>query len=801
MLRNYLTVALRNLVRNKIYAFINIAGLSIGLACAMLILLYVKDEISYDRFHANVGNIYRIVTQGLDKNGGKGRKDPNTGYLQGPRFAENVSEIKHFVRVQSGNENIKTGTEVKDQELLYVDSTFFDIFSFPLISGNRHSCLSDPLSVVLSDAAAKRLFGSTDVIGKIVMLKDDSLFVPHKVTAVARKCPQNSSIKFEMLLPIRESKEDASNSENWFNFFLNTFVVLNPHTKIPSVESKMNRFYDQDSRQAIASLRTKFGDDVDNWKSLYLLHPFLDMHLSTELSAQNGLSDASNPMYSYILSGIALFVLLIACINFVNLTVARSVKRAKEIGIRKVVGGDRRQLTMQFLGESFLLCVIAFAFAIGLVWIILPVFNQLSNKALALSYLFDAKLVTGYILLFILTALLAGFYPALVLSGYNPVQTLYSRFNLAGKNYLQKSLVVLQFALASFLIIATITIYKHFNFLTTEKLGYDDNDIVRVNNQFKTHAEADLFSNELLKDPNITGVAPRNGGRWGTVAKLSNDSTIEFDYETVNESYLPTLKITLAQGRNFSPDFPSDSASSVLVNETFVKKAGWKNPLGQTVNFWYKDNKKYSVIGVVKDYHYGSMGEKIGPELFTMKPDNPYGQVFIKIKPNTAAASLKTIQRAFKALFPLSPYSYTFMNDENRKSYEAEAKWKQIMLFGAILTIFISCIGLFGLSVLSAEKRTKEIGIRKVLGASVNGVVTILSKDFLTLVFISLAIAIPAAWFAANKWLNNYPYRISLTWQLFASAGILVILIALVTVSFQAVKAAIANPVRSLRAE
>jgi len=801
MFRNYFKTAWRNLVRNKTYAAITIFGLSIGLACAMLIILYVKDEVSYDRFHANTNNIYRIVNQGIDKNGTKGRKDPNTGYLQGPRFTQNIPELKKFVRVQSGEVNIKLGTEVIDQELLYVDSAFFDIFSFPLISGDRHSCLTDPLSVVLSEKAAKKQFGTTDVIGKMVMMKDDSVFVPHKITAVARNCPQNSSIKFDMLLPIAESKEEALNSENWFNFFLNTFVVLDPHANVQAVEAKMNRFYDQDSKEAVKTLTAKFGSEVENWKSSYLLQPFLDMHMSTELPAQNGLSDASNPMYAYILSGIALFILLIACINFVNLTVARSIKRAKEIGIRKVVGGERKQLTMQFLGESFFLCTIAFVLAIGLVQLILPVFNDLSNKSLALSYLFDLKLVVGYILLFLLTALLAGFYPALVLSGYNPVQTLYSRFNLAGKNYLQKSLVVLQFALASFLIIATLTIFKQFNFLTTTKLGYDDTDIVAVRNGFKTHEEAELFKRELLKDPNIASVALRNSGRWGTVAKLSTDSTIQFDYETVDEAFLPTLKIPVLQGRNFSRDFPSDSANSILVNESFVKKAGWKDPIGQTVNFWYNNNKIYTVIGVVKDYHYSSLNEKIGPELFTMKKENRYGLAFIKIKPHTAAVSLKTIQKTFKQLFPLSPYSYTFMNEENRRNYEAEAKWKQIMLFGAILTIFISCIGLFGLSVLSAEKRTKEIGIRKVLGASVNRVVTILSKDFLKLISISLIISIPSAWIVASKWLENYPYRISLSWQLFATGGLLVIMIALITVSFQAIKAALANPVKSLRSE
>ena len=703
--------------------------------------------------------------------------------------------------MQSGSEDIKTGTEIKSQELLYVDSAFFSVFSFSLLSGNSVTCLKDPNSIVLSQDEAKKQFGTTDVIGKIVMLKDDSAFTPHKVTAVAKKCPQNSSIKFDVLLPIKESKEDATNGQNWFNFFLNTFIVLNPNANIQAIESKMNKFYNEDSKDAVISLRAQFGDEVDNWKANYLVQPFLDMHMSTELPAQNGLSDASNPMYSYILSGIALFILLIACINFVNLTVARSIKRAKEIGIRKVVGGARKQLIIQFLGESFLLCTIAFLFAIILVVIILPVFNDLANKALSISYLFDAKLIAGYILLFTLTALLAGFYPALVLSGYKPVETLYSRFNLGGKNYLQKSLVVLQFALASFLIIATFTIYSQFNFLTNEKLGYDDNNLVIVRNDFKTHDQAELFKNELLKDPNIISVAPRNGGQWGTAAKLSTDSTIQFDYETVDEAYLSTLKIPLVQGRNFSADFSSDSANSILVNEAFAKQAGWKNPIGQVLNFWYDNQKKYSVVGVVKDYHYQPLNQKIGPQVFTMKKNNNYGMVYIKIKPNSAAASLKTIQKTFKEFFPLSPYSYTFKNDENLKSYEAEAKWKQIMLFGAVLTIFISCIGLFGLSVLSAEKRTKEIGIRKVLGASVKGVVTTLSKDFLKLVAIALIISMPAAYMTGNKWLQNYPYRITQSWWLFASAAIMVIIIAMATVSFQAIKAAVANPVKALRSE
>ena len=800
MFKNYFKTAIRNLRRNKIYSFINIAGLSIGLACAMLILLYVKDEVSFDRFHKNVNNIYRIVSK--SKRNGVEHKDANTGFLQGPRFQQNIPGIQSFVRIQSGSEDIKTGTEIQSQELLFVDSVFFSVFNFPLLNGNAKTCLKEPHSIVLSEDAAKKQFGTTDAVGKVMMVKEDSAFVPYKVTAVAKKCPQNSSIKFDVLLPIKESKEDAQNNDNWFNFFLNTFVVLNPNASLQRVENQMQHYYIADASQTFKQMIEKYGGGLfDENMGTYFLQPFTDMHMSTELPAQNGLANASNPLYSYILSGIALFVLLIACINFVNLTVARSVKRAKEIGVRKVIGSSRKQLISQFLSESFFLCFIAFALAVIIVQLVLPVFNDISNKALSISYLFDAKLITFYLLLFFVTGLLAGFYPALVLSGYKPVETLYSRFNLGGKNYLQKSLVVLQFALASFLIIATFTIYSQFNFLTKTDLGYNDSNIVVVNKDGIKHSEAALFKSELLKNPNIIDVAPKNGGSWGTLAKPSNDSSIMFNYETVDESYIPEFKIPVIKGRNFSKAFPADSNNSILVNEAFVEKAGWKNPVGETVNFFYNNNEIFHVIGVVKDYHYLALNQKIGPQLFTMKNDNLYGTFNIKIKPNTETQSLKYIQKTFKSFFPLSPYSYVFKDEENLRNYEAEAKWKQILLFGAILTIFISCIGLFGLSVLSAEKRTKEIGIRKVLGASVKSVVAILSKDFLKLVFIALIIAIPLAWLAANKWLEHYPYRITIGWQLFAIAGLLVIIVALATVSFQAIKTAVANPVKSLRTE
>ncbi|MFT4022924.1 MAG: ABC transporter permease [Flavihumibacter sp.] len=628
MFRNYFKTAWRNLLRNRVYSFINIAGLTIGLACAMLITLYVKDEASFDRFHANGDHIYRIVSKA--KFNGEERKSSHTGYLQGPRFSQAAPGIADFVRIQSGTEEIKLGNEVQNQALLYVDSPFLRVFNFPLVAGNPASCLNNPSSVVISEDAAKKHFGTVDALGKTILVKTDSVFKAYTVSAVSKTCPQNSSIRFDMLLPFRESEADANNGENWFSFFLNTFVVLRRDAQPALVADQMQRFYEQDAGPAFKALQERYGDV--GVMGNYYLQPFTDMHLNTELPAQNGLVNASNPMYGYILSGIALFVLLIACINFINLTVARSVKRAKEIGIRKVVGGSRQQLIGQFLGESFILCSIAFILAIIVTKTVLPLFNTLANKALFFSYLFDAKLVLAFIGLYFATGLLAGFYPALVLSGYNPIQTLYSRFSIGGKNYLQKSLVVLQFSLASFLIIGTLTIFYQFNYLTNQPLGYDDSNVVIIKKNRISHPEAAIFVNELKKSSNILAAAAKNGGYSFTGAKIANDSSLGFAYETVDDAYIPLLKIPLVAGRNFSAGHPSDARQSVIVNESFVKKAGWKNPIGETVNFFYNNNEIYQVIGVVKDYHFLNLNEKIGPQLFTMKPDNEYGDYIYQNK-------------------------------------------------------------------------------------------------------------------------------------------------------------------------
>jgi putative ABC transport system permease protein len=795
MFKNYFKTAFRHLWRNKIFSLINIIGLSVGLACCMLIFLYAKDELSYDRFHNNAPNICYLTADYISHDGHTD-KYSSTGTMPGPSFKRAVPELQDFVRVQDAYLTVKHGTDVFDQEAFYVDKSFFNVFTFPLLQGNPQTALNNLNSVVLSEEVAEKYFGTKKALGEILELKVNDTFRAFTVTGITKKSPQNSTIKIKMLLPLNFPQGQGDNE--WFSFFLTTFFVLKPGADIAMVEKKMDRVYNEDAGEQMKAAEKKLGFKD---KILYGLQPFTKMHTSIDYPADNGLADASKPVYSYILTGIALFILLIACINFVNLTVARSLKRAKEIGIRKVAGGLRSQLIAQFLGESFILSLAAFLFAIVLVVTVLPFFNTLANKMLSFAYLLDAKLIAGYTAIFLITGLLAGFYPALVLSRFNPVDSLYNRQKFAGKNYLSKGLVVLQFTLATFLIISTITIYSQFDFLMHYKLGYNDKNVAIVKAGGLDAEKLALLKAELLKNRYIINVTADQGGREGTSAHVNNIQEIGFDIKRIDESYLPLFEIPVIKGRNFSRDITSDSAESVLVNESFVKEAGWKDPVGQVVDFFYNNNKKFHVIGVVKDYHFISVTQKAGPLLLTTNPRSPYRDVFVKLTEGRAAEQLNFIQETFKRLYPYQPYQYSFKDAKNAEGYNNEAKWKQIVTFGAALTIFISCIGLFGLATLSAERRKKEIGIRKVLGASVRGIVTKLSNDFLKLVILAALIASPAAWWAMQKWLENYPYRIELSGWIFGFAAIFVLSIALATVSFQSIKAAVENPVKSLRTE
>ena len=577
---------------------------------------------------------------------------------------------------------------------------------------------------------------------------------------------------------------------------MNTFVLLNENSNPAAVIPKLNRVFKSKSAEEISKIKN-FKQKIN-----FGLQPFLNIHLDRESGdLRNGLDHGSNPIYSYVLSGIAIFILLIACINFINLTVARSLKRSREIGIRKVVGSQRKQLIFQFLGESFLLSFIAFSFAILLTQFVLPTFNELANKQLALSYLLDIKLVSGYVALFLLTGLVAGFYPALVLSGFSPMHTLYNRTRLTQKNYLTKGLVVFQFALSVCLVIGTLVIYSQFKYLTTKDLGYNDKNLMSFSLGRGENRKEILTAvkHELEGMAGIKTVAAFNGNYNGTGAKIEKGE-IGFGYIGVDDEFLKVLEIPVLKGRNFSKSFGSDPAQSVIVNESFVKEAGWKDPIGKDINFEWK-NQSYKVIGVIRDYHFASLKEQIKPLLLTQDPNYGLSTVYVKLDETDIPETLKKIEQIFRRYVPLAPFEYKFEDTTNFKRYETEAKWKEMITLAAILSIFVSCIGLFGLATFNAETRVKEIGIRKVLGASVANITTLLSLDFVKLVLVAIVFALPISYYAVNSWLQNFPYRIDISWWYFAISAVLAVAVAILTVGFQSVKTAMMDPVKSLKSE
>ena len=805
MFRNYFKTAWRNIIRNKIYSFIHIAGLCIGLTCVMLIALYVKDEVSYDRFHKNAGRIYRI-TASVTSSGSIVDKKGSTSMMMGPGFQQDVPEIEDFVRMRGTSFAIKKGNDVFEQKALYADANFFSFFSFPLIKGNAQTALTGIHNVVLSEDMAEKYFGKNDAIGKTIELNTGSAFEPFIVSAIAKNAPQNSSIPIQMIIPLR-ADTSTWKDKHWANFFLKTFVTLKAGANPRTAEAKFDNIFDAQAGEQLKA--SSFTNTIK-----FHLQPLTQMHLSTEYPPGRGLEEGSNPLYSYILSGIALLILFIACINFINLTVAHSLKRAKEIGIRKVIGSQRKQLIIHFLGESFILSFIAFLLAVLLTQLSLPLFNKLANKSLSLSYLSDTRLVAVYVALFLLTGLLAGFYPAVMLSRFNPVQALYGKFKLSGKDRLSKSLVVFQFTLSAFLIAATIIIYTQFRYLTHFNLGYNDKNIVVVNtgkdgiyrmlkkaDGQMSKNQLDVLRNELLKNRLIENVTAYQGGTQESTATVNDIEKVTADFRYIDERYFQLFHIPVIAGRTFSRSFATDTSSAIVINQSFAKAAGWKNAIGKQVEL-YDMHKKYTVIGVIKDYHYASLSEKVAPQLFITDPMvYTYGTVFIKLKPDYTRQTLDYVEKTFKQFFPSLPYEYNFKEVENARQYEKEVRWKNIILYSAVLAMFISCIGLFGLTTLAAEKRTKEIGIRKVLGASVAGIVTKLLSSFLRLVLMATVIAFPVAWWAMHLWLQNYPYRTAISWWMFGFAEGVVLVIALITISFQAIKAALANPIKSLRTE
>ncbi len=798
MIKNYFKTAIKTMMRNKTYTAINIFGLSIGLACVMLIVLYIKDEVSFDRFQENGAQIFRIVQDGHRPDGTE-LKSGFTGAVQGETFKQEIPEIQELCRINGGGEElVKKGAEVLSEKMLYADKSFFKIFSFSLVKGNPKTALDQITNVVITTAIAKKYFGNQNPIGKTLQINQNGSFVPFIVSGVANETPYNSTVRFDFLLNIERTLPPKYTSWqwDWFNSFLNSFIYLKKGANPQVVEQKMVQVFNQYAGKQMAEMKKTQGEKVS---SGYKLQPYYNIHLDKNYGTGNGITASSKIDFSYILGGIALFILFIACINFINLSLSSSLRRSKEIGIRKVNGSTRGQLILQFLGESFLLTLIASFIAIILVVVCLPAFNQLSGKQLQIAYLFNSQTILLIAILIVINTLLSGFYPAIVLSGFNPVQTLYGKLKISSNNYLAKSLVVVQFVVAVFLAIGTIVMQKQFNLLINADLGYKPQNIVDVQFPWEKHPNFELFKSQLSKYPSIKEVSGQGspftawtGMEFDVDGKKLNTPFFEIDNE-----FLKELNIPLKQGRNFTT--VAGDTTHCLINQSFAKAASWKDsPIGHLIK---EDKREYTIIGVTADFHNSSLNSKIEPLVIKQPATANYGQVLVKIDENQKVAAIKAIQTTFKKLISGYPCRYNFLTDMLSGQYEQENRWKQIITLASCMSILISCLGLFGLATLAIEQRVKEIGVRKVLGASLTDLTGILTVNFLKLVLVAVIIASPLAWYAMNKWLQNFPYRINLSFWILILTGAGSLFIAFITISFQAVKAALANPVKSLRSE
>jgi ABC-type antimicrobial peptide transport system permease subunit len=772
------------------------------MTCALLAILYVQDEISYDRFHKNARELYRLTTT-LTNQDGSQQTLGTTGQVQGPAFKEVIPEISDYLRMWGIDAiNMSANNKSLAVNTRYVDENFFNLFSFPLSYGNAKTVLSDPYSIVLSETTALKFFGTTDVVGKTLKIEEGRGIEPLVIRGVAKNAPGNSSIQFDVLVPFKYLQLMFTDG-NWLNQYLTTFILLRPGSDPKIVQQKFATIFKTQARDQLHETKTQPE------KYQFALQPFTDLHLhplglNPYLTAdeERGLSGGSTIIYSYILTGIVGFILLMACVNFINLSISDSLKRSKEIGVRKIAGSNRRQIVIQFLVEACVLCLTSYIFAIVFSRIFLPLFNQLADKKILLSGLSNVSFFFYGMILMLVCVLFAGIYPAITISLFNPAEVLYNKQKIKSKNLFGKGLIVLQFTLAVALIISTIVYYRQMKFISNEDLGYNAADILKIHlppQRIDSKVTA-TFRNELVKSPSIQYMTTYAGGNWDNRVSVDGKEFIAKS-GSVDEFYLPALEIPLKAGRNFSAEYQTDAANSVIINETFVKSMGWENAIGQQLVDLDDNNKVKTVIGVVKDYHYGSLKQKIQPQMLSMIYVGNNGDALIKIQKGKTVQALRAVETTYSNLFPQHYFYYQFLGDEIASAYASDKKWQRIVSYSAAVAILICCIGLFGLSGFTAQTRYKEIGIRKVVGASVAAIAQLLAKDFVKLIIVAIIIASPVAWLAMNRWLQNYAYSIRINGWIFLAAAFVSILIGIMTVSFHAIKAAMVNPVKSLRTE
>jgi putative ABC transport system permease protein len=819
MFRNYLKIALRNLRKQRGLTFINIAGLAMGLACCLLIMLYVADELSYDRFNAKADRIYRIHTD--VKFGGTDSKSAVSADPIGPTLKQNYPQVEQFVRLhQRGTWLVKragSANSLREENITFADSTLFDVFTLPLIAGDPKRALTQPNTVVISESAAKRHFGNQDPMGQTLTFNTDQSY---KVTGVMRDMPVNSHFRSDFFLAMLS---DDYRWGQWLSNNHHTYIVLREGTDYRQFEKNfeaiIEKYVGPQALQFIGVTLAQFRQAGNRFE--FSLMPLTDIHLHSKETIQ--LAPNGDIQYVYIFSAVGLFILLIAGINFMNLATARSASRAKEVGVRKVLGSERHQLIGQFMTESVLMTGLAMGLALLIVAVAIPFFNTLAAKELSVRSLLSPYWLVVLVALPIAVGLLAGSYPAIFLSSFRPISVLKGgtagapvrsrkinvSFNRSG---LRSGLVVFQFMMSVVLIVGTIIVYRQITYIQSKNLGFNRDQVLTVNDVDALGKQAETFKQEVLRLPgvvsgSISGYLPtpsyRSSNSFFPEGKIDQTNAMSMQVWGIDHDYVKTLGMTMAQGRDFSRNFGSDS-SGVILNETAAKLLGGSNLIGKRIVQFTNPQEKtsiktYTVIGVVKNFHFESLRHSIGA--LAMVLDANSGAASFRMSSTNLPALIGQIETKWKQVAPGQPFSYTFLEDRFDAMYRAEQRIGTIALTFAVLAILIACLGLFGLVAFMAEQRTKEIGVRKVLGASIMSIVALLSKDFLKLVLIAILIASPIAWYAMNRWLQDFAYKITIDWWIFALAGLLAIGIALLTVSFQSVKAALMNPVKSLRSE
>ncbi|HEB35458.1 MAG TPA: ABC transporter permease [Candidatus Aminicenantes bacterium] len=805
MFKNYVKIAIRNLLRNKLYSFLNIAGLAIGIACCVLILLYVQDELSFDRFHEKADRIFRVNTHFVIPE--RTMHFATTAHVQGQMFKDEYPEVENYVRFnQYGLRRVIRYKEntFYEEKFIYADHTLFDVFSFKLIKGNPKDALVKPNSLVVTEEMAEKYFGSDDPLGKDLRVNIDTLF---KVTGVMENIPKTSHIRPDFfasfsslnLEPTGNAAQDMLSNIDYL-----TYILLREGADYKEFEQKLVGFIDKYIGAVLKGLGGSARLEVQPLTRIYL-HSDLD----SELERTGDIS------YVYLFSGIGLFILLLACLNFMNLATARSANRAKEVGLRKVVGAQRFQLIKQFLGESMILTFIALILSLLLASLTMPIFRNISAKDLTMGIFSNPVLMAGLLALFFVVSVIGGSYPAFFLSAFRPVEVLQGKLKRGAKSsILRIVLVSLQFTVSIVLIIGTLIVHKQLNYIRNSKLGYDKDHVValRIRNP-ETQKNYEAIKSELLRHPKILNASASSSLPLGqndfsahhAVGKPEDELIMLFG-QIVDEDFIDTYKIEMVQGRNFSKEFPTDPEEAIIVNEAAVKKLGWQdNPLNKEIERFTSltTRKKHRIIGVVKDYHFQSLHEEIQPMILfnAVMYGGNYNRISVRVRPENIRETIGFIESKWAEFDSQYPLEYVFVDDQFDSLYRSEERLGQLFGYFTALAILIGCLGLFGLTSFTAEQRTKEIGIRKVLGASVPSVIMLLVREFTKWVLLAVLIAWPIGYFVMKTWLQNFHYRISLGFDTFLLAALLALIISIITVSYQSIRAALANPADSLKYE